>query len=132
MHRRLLVALAFCCASTGLVLAADYKAATFAEALPPAKDGKPAANARFEYEVTDKKAKKTETKSVDVFLSLGYVRAPGWLDETGKPIKIEKIIDYNKPGLVADIKTEKRKDGIEYVVGLKVVKAPPKEEKKDK
>jgi hypothetical protein len=131
MVHRLLIAALLVCASAGLALAADYKNATFVESIPPSKDGKPGPNARFEYEVTDKKTKKTEKKTVDVLLSLGYVRAPGWLDEKGKPIKVEKVIDYNKPGLVADIKTEKRKDGIEYVVGLKAVKAPPPE-KKDK
>jgi hypothetical protein len=132
MVRRSLVALLLVCGVAGLVLAADYKNATFVEGLPQSKDGKPVPNARFEYEATDRKTKKTEKKTVDVLLSVGFVRAPGWLDEKGKPIKIEKIIDYNKPGVVADIKTEKRKDGIEYVVGLKVVKAPPADEKKDK
>lgn len=133
MLRRLLTTTALLCGTAGLVLAADYKNATFVESLPPSKDGKPAANARFEYEYTDKKTKKTETKSVEVLLSVGYARAPGWLDEKGKPIKLEMIIDYNKVGVVADIQTEKKKDGIEYVTGFKAVKAPPaKDEKKDK
>jgi hypothetical protein len=116
---------------TGLVVAADYKSAKFVEGIPPSKDGKVGANARFEYEYTDKKTKKTETKSVEVLLSVGYTTA-GWIDEKGKQIDLRKIIDYNKTGLVADIRTEKKKDGIEYVTALKVVKAPPKEDKKDK
>jgi hypothetical protein len=131
MWRRLALAAAVSLGATGLVLAADYKKAVFKEGLGDGKviPGKVQPNARFEYEFTDPKTKKTETKTVDVMLSLGYTTA-GWLDEKGKRIPVEKIIDYNKPGLVADIKTEKRKDGVEYVVGLKVVKAPDKEEKK--
>ncbi len=109
--------------------AADYKSAKFVEGLPQSKDGKPAANARFEYEVTDRKTKKTETKTVDVLLSVGYT-TKGWLDEKGKAIPVEKIIDFNKPGLVADISTEKKRDGIEYVTALRVVTAPEKDEKK--
>ncbi len=133
MIRRALTAFALLGGTTGLVLAADYKAATFAETIPPSKDGKPGPNARFEYEYKDKKTGKTETKTVDVLLSVGYVQAPGWIDENGRPIKLEKVIDYNKPGLVADIRTEKKKDGIEYVTGFKAVKAPPpKGEKKNK
>lgn len=129
MLRRLLIAMTIVGASAGLVLAGDYKSATLAEVLSRKDATKPGPNARFEYEATDPKTKKAEKKTVDVLLSPGTVLAPGWLDENGKKIKLEKINDYFKVGVVADIKTEKRKDGIEYVVGFKAVKAPPEKDK---
>lgn len=111
MIRRALTAAVLACGTAGLVVAADYKNATPKEFLK-VDPTKTEANVLFEYEYTDKKAKKTETKSVKVLLAYGGLRRPGALDENGKEIPLEKLNSYWQPGVVADLRTEVRKDGI--------------------